>query len=279
LGLYYNRARYLDVNRGRFWTQDTFEGDIEEPLSLHKYLYGNGNPVGNVDPSGNVTVGQAITTIEIGFILNAFVKFALTPNLTNAEILAYEVATTALGFTFAKVISAAFSAASKANRGASFAGRVIEIIKSGKVREFYDSEKAALKFLKSQEVEVVLSDEGLEFLSKAVNRGGSKIVDFVGISRSSGKLVLTEAKTTLTAKEIKEIVDGKIPGTIETLSAAYKKASEPFEGVEELIITYEKVGNLLGEYKIVGEKLLYAKTGEEVAVKGVSIVVKQVPFD
>jgi RHS repeat-associated protein len=40
LGLYYNRARYLNQNTGRFWTMDTDEGDNEDPLSLHKYLYG-----------------------------------------------------------------------------------------------------------------------------------------------------------------------------------------------------------------------------------------------
>lgn len=52
LGLYYNRARYLNPNTGRFWTMDTTEGDNEDPLSLHKYLYGEDNPVNNVDPLG-----------------------------------------------------------------------------------------------------------------------------------------------------------------------------------------------------------------------------------
>jgi RHS repeat-associated protein len=53
LGLYYNRARYLDVRAGRFWGMDTEEGDPQSPLSLHKYLYGSASPVNNVDPSGN----------------------------------------------------------------------------------------------------------------------------------------------------------------------------------------------------------------------------------
>jgi RHS repeat-associated protein len=53
LGLYFNRARYLDVNRGRFWSQDSFEGYNEEPQSLHKYTYSENNPVGKIDPSGN----------------------------------------------------------------------------------------------------------------------------------------------------------------------------------------------------------------------------------
>ena len=53
LGLYYNRARYLNQNTGRFWTMDTYAGDNEDPLSLHKYLYAQDDPVDNDDPSGN----------------------------------------------------------------------------------------------------------------------------------------------------------------------------------------------------------------------------------
>jgi RHS repeat-associated protein len=53
LGLYYNRARYLNPNTGRFWTADSVDGNNEDPLSLHKYLYAQDDPVMNADPSGN----------------------------------------------------------------------------------------------------------------------------------------------------------------------------------------------------------------------------------
>jgi RHS repeat-associated protein len=49
LRLYCNRARYLNVSTGRFWTMDTFEGRSQEPLSLHKYLYAGANPVNHID--------------------------------------------------------------------------------------------------------------------------------------------------------------------------------------------------------------------------------------
>ncbi len=52
LGEYYLRARSYNPNTGRFWTMDSFEGNREDPLSLHKYLYCQGEPVDNVDPSG-----------------------------------------------------------------------------------------------------------------------------------------------------------------------------------------------------------------------------------
>ena len=48
-----SEARWLNPNTGRFQTRDTYEGDQEEPLSLHKYLYCQGNPVNGTDPSGH----------------------------------------------------------------------------------------------------------------------------------------------------------------------------------------------------------------------------------
>src|SRR5208282_1387677 len=53
LALYYNRARYFNSATGRFWGMDTEDGQDRDPLSLHKYLYAEGNPVDNLDPSGN----------------------------------------------------------------------------------------------------------------------------------------------------------------------------------------------------------------------------------
>jgi RHS repeat-associated protein len=52
LNLYYNRARYLNTTTGRFWNMDTDEGDDQDPLSLHKYLYAEADPVDGTDPSG-----------------------------------------------------------------------------------------------------------------------------------------------------------------------------------------------------------------------------------
>ena len=40
-GLYNAKARYFDPKLGRFLTQDSFLGQIDEPPSLHRYLYAN----------------------------------------------------------------------------------------------------------------------------------------------------------------------------------------------------------------------------------------------
>jgi RHS repeat-associated protein len=52
LNLYYNRARYLNVSTGRFWSKDSNEGQAVDPRSLHAYLYSQSDPVDLFDPSG-----------------------------------------------------------------------------------------------------------------------------------------------------------------------------------------------------------------------------------
>ena len=57
--LYYAKARYFDPKLGRFLTQDSFLGQIDEPPSLHRYLYANGNPTTFVDPTGHAALRAA----------------------------------------------------------------------------------------------------------------------------------------------------------------------------------------------------------------------------
>ena len=39
---------------GRFRSADSYEGENSDPIGLHKYLYGNADTVGHIDPSGNL---------------------------------------------------------------------------------------------------------------------------------------------------------------------------------------------------------------------------------
>jgi RHS repeat-associated protein len=55
-GLYYAKARYFDPKLGRFLTQDSFLGEIDEPPSLHRYLYANANPTRYLDLTGNAGI-------------------------------------------------------------------------------------------------------------------------------------------------------------------------------------------------------------------------------
>ena len=78
-GLYYLRARYMDTSTGRFISQDTYQGTINDPVSLHKYLYANSNPVTYSDPSEYMSMaGLAVRGVVIGALSGLIVPNAVS---------------------------------------------------------------------------------------------------------------------------------------------------------------------------------------------------------
>jgi RHS repeat-associated protein len=77
-GLDYLRARYLNVGSDRFVSRDTFAGLSQDPLSLHRFLYADGNAVNLVDPSGHETLDDisAAEGIQDTLITNAWSAFS-----------------------------------------------------------------------------------------------------------------------------------------------------------------------------------------------------------
>jgi RHS repeat-associated protein len=67
-GLYYLRARYYDPQLGRFINEDSYEGQVNNPLTLNLYTYGLNNPLKYLDPSGNMSIGQFFKNFLPGFI-------------------------------------------------------------------------------------------------------------------------------------------------------------------------------------------------------------------
>ncbi|MBP0003305.1 MAG: RHS repeat-associated core domain-containing protein, partial [Cyanobacteria bacterium SBC] len=67
---YYLRQRFYDAETGRFTRRDTYEGRIGELITLHKYLYGNANPVNNIDLTGfySLVIGYRIPHSEVVLI-------------------------------------------------------------------------------------------------------------------------------------------------------------------------------------------------------------------
>ncbi|RXZ79050.1 RHS repeat-associated core domain-containing protein [Paenibacillaceae bacterium] len=51
--LQYLRARWYDPSVGSFINEDTYEGEINNPLSLNLYTYVHNNPLIYVDPTGH----------------------------------------------------------------------------------------------------------------------------------------------------------------------------------------------------------------------------------
>jgi len=48
---------------------DTYAGSLSDPMSLHKYLFANANPVKYCDPSGHKTLGELNMTVAIITVL------------------------------------------------------------------------------------------------------------------------------------------------------------------------------------------------------------------
>lgn len=65
-GMVHLRARDYLTSLGRFTSSDPFPGDPEEPLSLHRYLYADHDPVHHADPSGRFTVPAVLVGAAIG---------------------------------------------------------------------------------------------------------------------------------------------------------------------------------------------------------------------
>jgi RHS repeat-associated protein len=64
LGLYYLWARWYNPVTGRFVSWDPNKGVTTDPKTLHKYLYAEGDPVNEIDPSGRQALAA---TAELDF--------------------------------------------------------------------------------------------------------------------------------------------------------------------------------------------------------------------
>jgi len=70
----------MNPSTGTFTTMDTYQGSIFDPVSLHKYLYANANPVMNSDPSGYAT----LTGTQVAVLGATFIAAAIASNSTWA---------------------------------------------------------------------------------------------------------------------------------------------------------------------------------------------------
>ena len=101
LGLYYNRARYLNTATGRFWSMDTEDGQDRDPLSLHKYLYAEGNPVDNLDPTGN-EIDEVMGGLGMMDTINAMpiISFRIIIAIKRAQLYQVVVVTPSSGAAY-----------------------------------------------------------------------------------------------------------------------------------------------------------------------------------
>lgn len=88
LQMEYLRARYYDQDNGRFNRLDPFEGNSEDPQSLHKYAYAHCDPVNGIDPSGESFVAILATMALIGMfsgLAYGFFTLSIKPAYLNTS--------------------------------------------------------------------------------------------------------------------------------------------------------------------------------------------------
>ena len=136
-GLYYLNARMYDASTGRFLQEDTYTGDIKDPLSLNLYTYCQNNPLIYDDPTGhflNIVVGGLIgAAVNVG--VSMVVDLATKGKLGSAK---KYLGAAASGFVTGAVGAATGGASLVArvtlNGAAGFAGSCVEQkISKGKV--------------------------------------------------------------------------------------------------------------------------------------------------
>ena len=100
LNQYYLRARYYNHAVGRFTQMDTWQGVNSDPQTLHKYLYAHADPINNIDPTGNFSLGSisvggsiqgVLTTVSIASTAFSIFSLATGQSEFSAKALATEI--------------------------------------------------------------------------------------------------------------------------------------------------------------------------------------------
>jgi RHS repeat-associated protein len=84
VGFYYLRARYSDPDIGRFISHDPLLGSIFDPVSLHRYLYAQANPVMFRDPTGTYNLAQAAVVSGVIGVLTGMAVYRYTGSISAA---------------------------------------------------------------------------------------------------------------------------------------------------------------------------------------------------
>jgi RHS repeat-associated protein len=89
--LQYLRARWYDPSMGRFISEDKYEGELSNPLSLNRYTYVENNPLIYVDPDGDRKRGIDFTwaffTFKYGLHDGAYYDARRDNDISDAEFL------------------------------------------------------------------------------------------------------------------------------------------------------------------------------------------------
>jgi RHS repeat-associated protein len=164
--LQYNlRARFYNPSNGRFSQADTYSGDTFVPLTLHKFIYTDADPINKSDPlglSGDFTLIQLAVVISIVVVLGviAWGIWSAThrPTTRNAKItIVFYFETTQLNGQMINELKRIYEDC-RARKAAP--GTTLKIDwQDAKTQGGYDAEKSSFGHVKLGEMEVGLKDD------------------------------------------------------------------------------------------------------------------------
>ncbi|MBQ0011946.1 MAG: cellulose binding domain-containing protein [Clostridiales bacterium] len=92
-GLYYLRARYTNPATGTFTSMDTYSGSLTDPMSLHKYLFANSNPIKYCDPTGHqsYTLTEMMAVVGCISIISSTLAYTIDMVVNDPEMKTHSV--------------------------------------------------------------------------------------------------------------------------------------------------------------------------------------------
>jgi RHS repeat-associated protein len=221
LGMYFLRARYMEPDKGRFWTQDSFEGNFSEPLRLHKYTYCQNNSINMVDYSGEfgISAGMVFTTVQAGFVL--YGSYSTTKNIMagNYKEAAVEGVFTLLDITVVGIISKAFTRLG-----------FTRFFKLG-LKGFSEWGKRGVLVRRLYNSRVAFAQQHLKDLVKE----GKHIDEIKKIAFSLRESAQKEARLLMTAEDIAELEAGNLAKYGRKSGLTFEEFDKMYQTVEEAI--------------------------------------------
>lgn len=120
-GLLYMRARYYRSDMARFLSLDSVEGSVSEPTILNRLAYGQGDPIGFVDPSGRSVKGGLIK-ITLGAV-------AVTMAVVSAPVILTGASAVSVTFAIVSIVGGTLGGVG------SVAGGVVELAATAVIRD------------------------------------------------------------------------------------------------------------------------------------------------
>ncbi len=135
VGFYYMRARYYDQAQGRFISTDSEEGNIFDPVSLHRYLYAKADPMDNRDPSGAISMPEMLVVSGLIGLTAGAITYVVTGSVKKAVAVAIVVSIITFGIIYFSGLLVVEESAVATSAAASQEAAALQLAMQGAGRE------------------------------------------------------------------------------------------------------------------------------------------------